>query len=161
VIGLTAKNAWGPLSRVPVVGSRVFSLGVSVTAPYFLTIGPHVVALEPGRAEVRMANRWHVRNHLGTVHAIAMCNLAEVAMGVLAEKTVPDTHRWIPVGMTVRYLAKGETDLRAIAEARLPELGDDEVEVTVPVRVLDDHDVEVCHADITIRIDTRPARSGR
>lgn len=154
-MGLTAKNAWGPLSRVPVVGSRLFSLGVSVTAPYFLSIQPHVVALEPGRSEVRMANRWPVRNHLGTVHAIAMCNLAEVAMGVLAEATVPHTHRWIPVGMTVRYLAKGETDLRAIAEAQLPALGGEQVEVTVPVRVLDDHDVEVCHADITIRVGPR------
>lgn len=155
-MGLTAKRAWGPLSRVPVVGSRVFSLGVSLTAPYFLSIQPHVVDAAPGRAEVRVANRWHVRNHLGTVHAIAMCNLAEAAMGVLAEMTVPDTHRWIPVGMTVRYLRKGETDLRAIAEVPVPDVGEEWFDLVVPVRVLDAHNVEVCHADITIRIEPKP-----
>lgn len=152
----TARTAWGPLSRVPFVGTRLFSLGVSLTAPYFLTIQPHVVALERGRAEVRMAKWWPVQNHLGTVHAIAMCNLAEVAMGVLAEATVPDTHRWIPVGMQTRYLAKGETALHAIAEVDVPDFGDEQVEVIVPVRVLDAHDVEVCHADITIRVGPKP-----
>lgn len=156
MIGLTAKNAWGPLSRVPVVGTRLFSLGVSVTAPYFLSIQPHVVALEPGRAEVRMAKWWPVQNHLGTVHAIAMCNLAEVAMGVMAEATVPPTHRWIPVGMTTRYLAKGETGLHAVARLDpLPAFGDEPVDVEVPVSVMDAAGTEVCDARITIRIAPR------
>jgi hypothetical protein len=37
-----------------------------------------------------------VYNHLGAVHAIASCNAAEVAMGMLMEATVPRSHRWIP-----------------------------------------------------------------
>jgi Domain of unknown function (DUF4442) len=37
-----------------------------------------------------------VYNHLHTVHAIASCNAAEVAMGMLMEATVPRSHRWIP-----------------------------------------------------------------
>jgi acyl-coenzyme A thioesterase PaaI-like protein len=87
-----------------------------------------------------------------------MCNLAEVAMGVLAEATVPKTHQWIPIGMTSRYLAKGETGLRAIAEVEVPEFGDETFDLTVPVRVLDEQDLEVCHADISIRIRPRTSR---
>ena len=49
------------------------------------------------------------------MHAIAMCNMAELAGGTMTEVTVPNTHRWIPKGMTVEYLKKAETDLIAVA----------------------------------------------
>ena len=60
------------------------------------------------------------RNHLGTVHAIAQCNLAEFTMGAVAEATVPNTHRWIPRGMTIDYLAKAKGTLEAEAILTLP-----------------------------------------
>lgn len=63
-----------------------------------------------------MSKRRSVTNHIGTVHAIAMCNMAELAGGGLAEVTVPASHRWIPQGMTVDYLKKATADL--VAEAR-------------------------------------------
>jgi hypothetical protein len=44
-----------------------------------------------------------VYNHLHTVHAIASCNAAEIAMGMLMEATVPTSHRWIPKAMNVQY----------------------------------------------------------
>jgi hypothetical protein len=64
--------------------------------PYFASVMPHVVRMEPGLAEVRIPKWVMVYNHLGTVHAIASCNAAEVAMGMLMEATVPRSHRWIP-----------------------------------------------------------------
>jgi hypothetical protein len=68
---------------------------------------------------------WGVHNHIGTFHAIAACNLAEIAMGMLAEATVPASHRWLPKGMTVEYVAKAETGLRAVAELpEIPDFGD-------------------------------------
>lgn len=50
-------------------------------------------------------------NHIGTVHAIAMCNMAELAGGTMTEVTVPSTHRWIPKGMTVEYLKRQKQTL--------------------------------------------------
>jgi acyl-coenzyme A thioesterase PaaI-like protein len=64
--------------------------------PYFASVLPHVVRMEPGLAEVRVPKWFMVYNHLHTVHAIAACNAAEVAMGMLMEATVPRSHRWIP-----------------------------------------------------------------
>jgi len=140
------------------LGSVLFSAGMCVRVPYFTTILPRVTVLEPGHCEVRAPKWWGVHNHLGTFHAIAACNLAETAMGMLAEATVPTTHRWIPKGMTTQYLTKAETGLRAIA--RLDELPNfsaltDGTELTVPVRIVDRHDVEVVHADITIWVTPR------
>ena len=50
-----------------------------------------------------------MHNHIGTVHAIALCNGLEAAMGALAEATIPSDKRWIPKGMEVAYTAKATT----------------------------------------------------
>jgi acyl-coenzyme A thioesterase PaaI-like protein len=92
-----------------------------------------------------------VYNHLHTVHAIASCNAAEIAMGMLMEATVPTTHRWIPKSMNVQYLAKATTSLRAQARLDPPDFASivDGTEIVVPVSVVDKSGTEVVHADIT------------
>ena len=141
-------------------GRLLVSAAVWLRAPYFLTAAPVIRRLEPGHAEVSLRNWWLVHNHLGTVHAIASCNLAEYAMGVLAEATVPSSHRWIPRGMTVRYLAKAETDLLAVATFPRPPAATDEPEdVDVEVTLTDAAGREVVHATITLRISPRPVRA--
>ena len=92
-----------------------------------------------------------VYNHLHTVHAIASCNAAEIAMGMLMEATVPTSHRWIPKAMTVQYLEKATTSLRAQARLDPPDFSaiTDGVEVVIPVSVTDKAGTEVVHADIT------------
>lgn len=49
-------------------------------------------------ASVTMKQRWGVQNHIKTVHAIAVCNLVEMAMGLVAEASIPDHLRWLPMG---------------------------------------------------------------
>lgn len=134
----------------------MFTHAVCMRAPYFGSIHPHVQELRPGYCEVRTGNGRSVHNHLGTFHAIAMCNMAELAMGMLAEATVPDSHRWIPIGMTVEYVAKAKTDLRAFATlGPVPEF-DGRTDVPVSVSVRDTADQEVCRAVITIRVTPKP-----
>lgn len=135
------------------IGHTLFSLGVIARAPYFGTVLPRVEVMEPGHCEVSAPKWVGIHNHIGTFHAIAACNLAEMAMGMLAEATVPSTHRWIPKAMNVAYLAKANSGLRAIA--KLPELPDfaavtEGADLVVPVSIFDDKGVEVVHADITI-----------
>jgi acyl-coenzyme A thioesterase PaaI-like protein len=150
---------WRRLSGRP-LGKRLFSVAVMARAPYFRTILPTVETMVPGRCEVRAPKWWGVHNHIGTFHAIAACNLAEITMGMLAEATVPGSHRWIPKSMTVAYLAKATTGLRATAElAEIPEFGDEPFELTVPVSIRDAADTEVVHADITIWVTRHAART--
>ena len=124
-----------------------------LAAPYFVTIPATVQAAEPGRAEARMRDLPWVRNHLGTVHAIALCNLAELTMGLAAEATVPTTHRWIPKGMTVDYKAKARGTMHATATLTLPDplpTGDAGAEVPALVSVKNDGGAEVFTAEIRI-----------
>ena len=102
------------LARWP-AGRWIFSRVICLKAPYFSTIAPRFVALEVGRCEVRIPDRRRVHNHIGTVHAIALCNLAELSAGVMAEVTVPPGMRWIPKGMNVEYLAKARGTMHAVA----------------------------------------------
>ncbi|MEO8999529.1 MAG: hotdog fold domain-containing protein [Rhodanobacter sp.] len=102
------------ITRWP-AGHWIFSRLVCFKAPYFATIAPRFVALEPGRCEVRIRDRRRVRNHIGTVHAIALCNLAELGAGVMTDATIPADMRWIPKGMTVEYLKKAVGTLHGVA----------------------------------------------
>jgi acyl-coenzyme A thioesterase PaaI-like protein len=94
-----------------------------------------------------------VHNHIGTIHAIAQCNLAELCAGVMVDATVPyKTHRWIPKGMTVHYLAKVDTDVTAIAEIDLPRQWVDKEDLVVPVKLYNTRNELVFTADITMYI---------
>lgn len=107
-------DIWNSLANKP-GGKWTFSRLLCLKAPYFGSIHPLFRELRPGYCEVFVGKRRSVLNHLGTVHAIAMCNMAELAGGTMTEVTVPTTHRWIPQGMTVEYLKKASSDLVAIA----------------------------------------------
>jgi acyl-coenzyme A thioesterase PaaI-like protein len=137
-------------------GKRLFSLALSVRVPYFRTIMPTVVEMRPGFAEVRAPKWWGVHNHIGTFHAIAACNLAELAMGMLAEATIPPTHRWIPRAMTVDYLAKATTSLHAIAQlSPLPTFTNAPLDLPVPVLIHDKSGTVVVRATITIKVSPK------
>lgn len=151
---MTSQNptfaTWTRFSKLP-AGRGLFSLAMCLRVPYFRTVLPLIQEIGPGRCVVSAPKWWGVYNHIRTFHAIAACNLAEIAMGMLAEATVPATHRWLPKGMQVNYLAKAETGLRAVAELEsIPEFGDDGREVDVPVTLYDKKDKPVVSATITI-----------
>lgn len=149
---------WRKLATKP-GGQALFSLAMCLRVPYFRTVLPAVRDIRPGRCEVAAPKWWGVHNHIRTFHAIAACNLAEIAMGMLAEATVPATHRWIPSGMAVDYLAKATTGLRAVAELpELPSFADVGVALKVPVTVSDAHGEAVLSATITIWVT--PRRNG-
>jgi acyl-coenzyme A thioesterase PaaI-like protein len=150
---------WKTLTPVP-GGQWLFSRLVCRRAPYFSTIRPAIVELRPGRCEVRINKRRGVENHLHTVHAIAICNMAELAAGLVSEVTIPATHRWIPKGMTVDYLKRAETHLRAVAELDLlPQLGAS-AEIPVEVNVFDAGGQSVCRAVIRMWVSRRVTSSG-
>jgi len=101
-------------------GSWLFARAVCLKAPYFASIAPRITRLEPGRCEARIAHRRRVTNHIGTVHAIALCNLAELTAGLMVDASLPKGMRWIPKGMEVHYLAKATGTQHAVATPEQP-----------------------------------------
>lgn len=105
------------LERWP-LGRWLFSRAICLKAPYFGSIHPTIVALEPGRCEARIPHRRSMQNHIGSVHAIALCNLAELCAGVMTDASIPEDMRWIPKGMNVQYLKKAMGPQTGIAQPR-------------------------------------------
>jgi acyl-coenzyme A thioesterase PaaI-like protein len=155
-----------PRSRVPAVlrhyqrlsrwpaGRWLFARIVTFSAPYFASIAPRFHELRPGLCQVSLRKRRAVLNHIGTVHAIAMANLCELACGMLMEVTIPTTMRWIPRGMTIEYLRKAETAVTGTARLDKTQWAGAE-DVGVPVSITDRNGNEVVRAVITMYVSER------
>ncbi|WP_085687453.1 MULTISPECIES: hotdog fold domain-containing protein [unclassified Pseudomonas] len=139
------------LSMFNSVGSQAFSQMACQVAPYFSTINPLVTELRAGSAQVQVPFRREITNHLGTVHAIALCNAAELAAGMMTDVSIPAGARWIPKGMTVEYLAKAKTDVTAVANGERLDW-QTEGDKIVPVDVHDAEGKKVFTARITMNV---------
>ncbi|WP_330946699.1 hotdog fold domain-containing protein [Thermomonas sp. LB-4] len=116
---MSVLSTYRNLARWP-AGRWLFSRLVCWKAPYFSSIAPRIETLEPGRCIATLRHRRAVTNHIGTVHAIALCNLAEFTGGLACDAGIPASMRWIPKGMAVAYLKKAMGTMRATATPAFP-----------------------------------------
>lgn len=105
-------TVWQKLQRLPKGGALMGAL-IGKMAPYTGTISPEILALEPGHAKVRMQDRRSVRNHLKSVHAIALMNLGEVATGTAMLASMPKDARAIITHLGMDYLKKARGRITA------------------------------------------------
>ncbi|SFS07569.1 Acyl-coenzyme A thioesterase PaaI, contains HGG motif [Dyella sp. OK004] len=153
-----ALSAWRRLVSWP-CGQWLFSRLICFKAPYFATIAPRFLVLEPGRCEIRIRDRRRVHNHIGTVHAIALCNLAELSGGTMTDISIPSSMRWIPKGMSVEYLAKAVGAMHAVATPERAAVESTEgYEWPVAISVRDAGGQEVFRARISMWVSPRSRR---
>jgi acyl-coenzyme A thioesterase PaaI-like protein len=136
-------------------GRWMFARAVCRRAPYFATIQPRFHELAPGVCRVSLRKRRRVQNHIGTVHALAMGNLCELAAGMVTEVSLPATMRWLPRGMTIEYLRKAESDVTATARLAKSEWSGAAENVAVPISVVDTSGTEVVRAVITMYVSPK------
>jgi len=107
-------EAYQLISALP-QGKRLFSLLFQQKAPYFGSAHIQVREMAPNRGEVVVPKRRSTHNHIKTVHAIAVANGLEAAMGLLAEATTPKGYRWLPKGMELEYVGLSNSDILCVA----------------------------------------------
>ena len=143
-IGLLASNnhgmsalltLWKKTSGLP-GGKKIFSTIYSQKAPYFGSIHATVTEMRPNYAELHLPKRRSVQNHIGTIHAIALCNGAEMAMGALAEATCPSDKSWLPKSMSIAYTAKSDGPFVTVTAETDPEQWEKDGDLDVRVKAV-------------------------
>ena len=153
-------DLWTTTSALP-QGKRIFSFLFAQRAPYFASIRPRFTEIRPNRAELVIRKRRGVHNHIRTVHAIALCNGLEAAMGALAEATIPADKRWIPEGMDISYTAKADSDITCVAETDPEQWTGDDPDLPVRVRGVRADGEVVVEGEIRLWITPRGEKPAR
>lgn len=133
--GERLRTLWRRLASLP-GGKALFSFLLGRIAPYSGSIGARIQELAPGFCQVTLRDRRRVRNHLGSIHAIALANLAEIASGLAVLVGLPPSVQGIVTGFSITYLKKARGTL--VAECRAEQL-----EVTAP----QDYEAQVAITD--------------
>ncbi len=132
--GARVLGMWRRLSPLP-FGRALFMLAFGRVVPYSGALGARVGTLEPGHVVLTLRDRRRVRNHLRSVHAIALANLGEMASGLAMTTALPPGVRSIVTGLSVEYAKKARGTLTAESRVTVPAVtGDVEHDVRAEIR---------------------------
>lgn len=154
--GLRLLSLWRRLAPLP-GGQWLFARVLGRTVPYSGTTKPRVLELEPGHARVAIADRRALRNHLKSVHAVALANVAELASGLAMTTALPDSVRGIVVRLSIEYFKKARGPLVAESRCVVPAV-EQEAEHDFTADVRDESGDVVARATVTWRLGPAPPR---
>jgi uncharacterized protein (TIGR00369 family) len=117
--GSTLRRIWETLASVP-GGKRLFSRVLGLINPYTGALGAEIVELGPGRCRARLRERRAIQNHVRSIHAIALINLAEVTSGLALMAGLPDDARGLPVHLEIDYHKKARGVITAECDCAPP-----------------------------------------
>lgn len=151
VPGARLLTTWRRLSGRP-GGIWLFNRLLGRMVPYTGALGARVVSLEPGRSTVVLRDRRGVRNHLRSVHAVALANLAELCSGSAMLTALPPGVRGIVTHLEIEYLKKARGTLTATSQVEVPAI--DRPTVVCPeAHILDESGELVAKARVTWRVE--------
>ena len=119
--GVRVLALWRSLSGLP-FGPSLFMFVFGRMVPYSGALGARVRRLEPGQVQLELADRRGIRNHLDSIHAIALANLGELASGLAMTTGLPAGVRGIVLGIDARYLKKARGTLSVDCAVTVPEV---------------------------------------
>ena len=143
-------SIWKRLSTTR-FGRKLFSYLVRFFNPYTGRLGAQVEVLEPGYAEITLKDIRRNRNHLNSVHAIALSNLGEFTSGIAVLVSLDTKTRGIVTHISVDFFKKARGELRAISRCELPCV-DKEMEFKVYADIFDQAKDKVARVDVTWKL---------
>lgn len=144
-------------------GRFLFSRVIGRLIPYSGSIGFQVESLQRGRATVTLKDRRRVRNHLNSIHAMALANLGEVVTGLSVLSAAPQNTRGILLRFEIDYPHKARGQLTADCDvleqkSLLEGVEGYPTDITATGYIRDSEDRVVAVVSSTWRIDNAPAQ---
>jgi len=118
-IGPGLRKHWSRACAIP-GGKWLFSRLLCLRVPYTGSLGARVQSLAPGCCEVQLRDTRKLRNHLHSIHAMALANLGEMVTGLALVNGLPDGSRAILTGFSIDYLKKARGTLLAHCRCSVP-----------------------------------------
>jgi acyl-coenzyme A thioesterase PaaI-like protein len=109
-------QTWETAQKIPLLGKSLISKILGVYIPYTGSISAQIEELAPGYARVSLRDRRSVRNHLKSVHAIALANLGELSTGLAVLTKMGPKQRFVLKELQVKYLKKARGKIMAQAK---------------------------------------------
>lgn len=156
--GAQLLDLWRRLSRLP-CGAWLFSKLFGFMIPYSGSVGPRIRVLEPGHAEVEIPDRRGNRQHLGSVHAIALMNLAEITSGLAMMAGLPPTVRGIVTTLSMTYHKKARGTIRGVSRVTVPTISEDR-DFDVVAECFDREGALVATGHVRWRLGPAPPEAG-
>ena len=107
------------------IGKWLFSYLIRFVNPYTGALGAKVDVFEAGHAEVLLGDYKKNRNHLNSVHAIALTNLGEFTSGIAVLGSLKENVRGIVTHLSVDFMKKARGSLKAVCTCEIPEITED------------------------------------
>ncbi|MFT5459406.1 MAG: acyl-coenzyme A thioesterase PaaI-like protein [Myxococcota bacterium] len=121
-LGNPVRDLWDRLSGKP-GGVWLFNRIIGLMVPYTGSLGAQVVELRTGYSKVVLTERRAVRNHLRSVHALALGNMAELAGNMALQYSLADDQRFIVKAMAIDYVKKARGTITAECHCTAPPRG--------------------------------------
>jgi len=153
-IGPALRDQWGRACTVP-GGKWLFSRLLRLRVPYTGSLGAVVQSLEPGYCEVQLRDTRRLRNHLHSIHAMALANLGEMVTGLALVNALPEDSRAILTGFSIDYLKKARGTLLAQCRCSVPQ-NDDPADLEVDGEIRDSEGAVVATVRARWRIGPEP-----
>jgi acyl-coenzyme A thioesterase PaaI-like protein len=142
-------------------GRWMFSRLVGWFVPYAGTLRADILEMAEGSAVVSMPDRRAVRNHLHSIHALALANLGELTANLALLTLCPPHGRFIVTRLEVDYLKKARGTLTCTCDvpADLPWTT---IERTAATANLTDGEGDtVTRVTVYWKLDVKPPTNGR
>ncbi len=139
------------------LGGQLFSWVLNHKIPYSGNLRARVRELSPGHCLLEIRERRALRNHLRSLHALALANAGELCSGLALHTLLPNHQRGIVLEICTRYLHKGRGRLQARGRVLDP-LPETEGEIRVLGEIRDGAGEIVSVTEVRWKIGLQPQR---
>ncbi len=141
---------WNRLRSLP-GGIWLFNRFLRWFNPYSGSIHPCVTELRPGYARIKLADQRRVRNHLNSIHALALANLGELTSGLALLSGLPKNTRGIPTKISIDFYRKARGQLVAESHSGTPSVSES-MDYEVFADIQDSNGDVVAHTTVIWRL---------